>query len=100
MGVFVLQTGIARGIDQRIARLEKIIDTNASRVVEIDARGLEIQAVDIRHPTCAREDGIDLDRALVIVTHQIDELLSALYAHVNGSSVKPDLDAITREGIR
>ena len=55
--------------------------------------------VDVGHPAGAGEDGIDRDRALVVVADEIDELLPVFHAHLDGRGVEPHLDAIARERI-
>ena len=95
----VLQAGVAGGIDARIAGPQEIIDVDAVAAVVVDAGSLQIQTVDIRHTAGAGEDGIDGDRAVVVVTDEIDDLLAAFHAYVDGAGVEPYLDAIAREGI-
>ena len=99
VGELVLQAGVAGGIDARVGGAQEIIDPDPDRVVVGDARGFQIQPVDIRHPAGAGEDGVDGDRALVVVADQIDELLPAFDAHADGRGVEPHLDAVAREGI-
>ena len=82
-----------------IAGPQKIVDVDAVAAVVVDAGGLQIQTVDIRHAAGTGEDGIDGDRAVVVVADEIDDLLAAFHAHVDGSGVEPHLDAIAREGI-
>ena len=100
MGELVLQAGIAGGIDAPVAAAQEIIDPDAGDSVEIDARGFQIQAVDIRYPACADQNGIDRYRDAVVVADQIDELLPAFHAHVDGSGVQAHLDAVARKCIR
>ena len=100
MGELVLQAGVARGVDARIAGLQEVVDPDAGDRVAVDAGGLEIEALDVRQAAGAGEDGIDRHRALVVVADEIDELLAVFNAHLDGFGIEPDLDAVAREGIR
>ena len=95
----MLQARIAGGIDAPIAGPQKIIDVDAVATVVVNAGGLQIQTVGVRHTAGAGEDGIDGDRAVVVVTDEIDDLLAVFHTYIDGASVEPYLDAIVCEGI-
>jgi len=100
MSEIVFQAGIAGGINAPVAAAQEMIDPDVCDSVEIDARGFQIQAVDIRYPACADQNGIDRYRDAVVVANQLDELLPAFQAHVDGSGVQAHLDAVARKCIR
>ena len=56
-----------------IAGPQEVVDPDAVHAVVVDARGLQIHALDVRQPADAGEDPLDDDRALIIVADQVDD---------------------------
>ena len=92
------KTDISRGIDAPIGRLQIIIHPNALNGVAFDLRHFQLQPFDIGDPAHASQYVVDGDRALSIVTDEIDEFLSR-YRRSDRShgGVQMDLDAVARQ---
>ncbi len=100
MGELLLQAGIPGGENAPIAGPQAIVDADASGGVVVDARNIQIEALDVGYATGACQDGIDSHRALVISADQVDKFLAAFRPHLDGFRVESDFDAIARKDIR
>src|SRR5438552_8068506 len=97
---FVLQAGISGSVNAGITGLQEVVDADPGSGVTVDARGLQIEALDVRQAAGARQDGIDRHRALIVVADEIDELLAVFHAHLDGFGIESDLDTVARKTIR
>src|SRR5664279_4663397 len=100
MRELMLQTNVARGVNSRIAGLQKIVHPHADGCVAVNTGGFEIEPLDVWQSTGAGKNGIDRNRALVVVTDEIDQLLASFHAYPDGLGIEPDLDTVACEGIR
>ena len=97
---FVLQAGISGSVNAGITGLQEVVDADPGSGVTVDARGLQIEALDVRQAAGARQDGIDRHRALIVVADEIDEFLAVFHAHLDGFGIESDLDTVARKAIR
>src|SRR5260221_10125896 len=100
MGKLMLEARVAGGVNSRIARLQEIVDAHAGDRVAVNTRSFQVESLDVWQAAGAGQDGVDRNRAFVVVADEIDKLLTVFNAHPDRRGIEPHLDAVAREGIR